>query len=163
MSIWSRFRVEATKRLPCRERLATIAREAYFLKFARDIQAVAKMPVMVTGGIRRLPVAEQVISSGVDMVGIATALAIGPYLPRDWRLGKHSAPQLPPITWKHKALASLANMAVVKRAPAASVIASRSRLENARGFSSPASASSRGDHGCAGRAARYPALWHAHR
>lgn len=92
----------------------TLAREAYFLEFARDIQKVAKMPVMVTGGIRRRPVAEQVISSGVDMVGIGTALAIDPNLPRDWRQGKNSAPQLPPITWKNKALASLANMAVVK-------------------------------------------------
>ncbi|WP_312963401.1 NADH:flavin oxidoreductase/NADH oxidase family protein [Stutzerimonas nitrititolerans] len=92
----------------------TLAREAYFLEFARDIRKVAQMPVMVTGGIRRLPVAEQVIDSGVDMVGIGTALAIDPYLPRDWRLGKDSAPQLPPITWKNKALASLANMAVVK-------------------------------------------------
>ncbi|MCY1274941.1 NADPH dehydrogenase [compost metagenome] len=92
----------------------TLAREAYFLEFARDIRTVAKMPVMVTGGIRRLPIAEQVIASGVDMVGIGTALAIDPCLPRDWRLGKGSAPELPPITWKNKALASLANMAVVK-------------------------------------------------
>lgn len=92
----------------------TLAREAYFLEFARDIQTVAKMPVMITGGIRRLPVAEQVIDSGVDMVGIGTALAIAPNLPHDWRQGKDSAPQLPPITWKNKALASLANMAVVK-------------------------------------------------
>jgi 2,4-dienoyl-CoA reductase-like NADH-dependent reductase (Old Yellow Enzyme family) len=92
----------------------TLAREAYFLDFARDIQKVAKMPVMVTGGIRRRPVAEQVINSGVAMVGIGTALAIDPDLPRDWRQGKDNVPQLPPITWKNKTLASLANMAVVK-------------------------------------------------
>lgn len=92
----------------------TLAREAYFLEFARDIRTVAKMPVMVTGGIRRLPVAERVIESGVDMVGIGTALAIDPQLPRDWRRGQDKAPQLPPISWKNKALASLANMAVVK-------------------------------------------------
>ncbi|WP_313054133.1 NADH:flavin oxidoreductase/NADH oxidase family protein [Pseudomonas lopnurensis] len=92
----------------------TLAREAYFLEFARDIQKVAMMPVMVTGGIRRRPVAEQVIDSGVAMVGIGTALAIDPNLPRDWQLGKDSAPQLSPVTWKNKALASLANMAVVK-------------------------------------------------
>lgn len=92
----------------------TLAREAYFVEFARDIRKVATMPVMVTGGIRRHPVAQQVVASGVDMVGIGTALAIDPHLPRDWRLGKDSAPALPPITWKNKALASLANMAVVK-------------------------------------------------
>ncbi|WP_207282930.1 NADH:flavin oxidoreductase/NADH oxidase family protein [Pseudomonas sp. FW300-N2F2] len=92
----------------------TLAREAYFVEFARDIQAVAKMPVMVTGGIRRRPVAESVVQSGVDMVGIGTALAIDPHLPRDWLQGKDNAPQLPPITWKNKAVASLASMAVVK-------------------------------------------------
>lgn len=69
---------------------------------------------MVTGGIRRLPVAEQVLKSGVDMVGIGTALAIDPYLPRAWRQGKPNAPELPPITWKNKPLASLAYMSVVK-------------------------------------------------
>jgi 2,4-dienoyl-CoA reductase-like NADH-dependent reductase (Old Yellow Enzyme family) len=92
----------------------TLAREAYFLEFARDIKAVAKMPVMVTGGIRRRPVVEQVLGTDVDMVGMATALAIDPYLPRDWRLGKDNAPELQSITWKNKVLASLANMAVVK-------------------------------------------------
>jgi len=92
----------------------TLAREAYFLEFARDIRTVAKMPVMVTGGIRRRPVAEQVVNSGVDMVGIGTALAIDPALPRDWRLDQDNAPELPPITWSNKPLASLANMAVVK-------------------------------------------------
>ncbi len=92
----------------------TLAREAYFVEFARDLRKVAKMPVMVTGGIRRRPVAEQVVQSGVDMVGIGTALALDPHLPRDWRKGKDNAPALAPITWKNKALASLANMASVK-------------------------------------------------
>jgi 2,4-dienoyl-CoA reductase-like NADH-dependent reductase (Old Yellow Enzyme family) len=92
----------------------TLAREAYFVEFARDIQTVAKMPLMVTGGVRRRPIAEMVVQSGVDMVGIGTALAIDPNLPRDWLQGKDSAPELPAITWKNKAMASLANMAVVK-------------------------------------------------
>lgn len=92
----------------------TLAREAYFLEFARDLQKVASMPLMITGGIRRLPVAEQVVQNGVAMVGIGTALAIDPNLPRDWQSGQGTAPQLAPITWKNKALASLANMAVVK-------------------------------------------------
>ncbi|MBD8089895.1 NADH:flavin oxidoreductase/NADH oxidase family protein [Pseudomonas fluorescens] len=92
----------------------TLAREAYFVEFAHDIQTVAKMPVMVTGGIRRRPVAESVVHSGVDMVGIGTALAIDPQLPRAWLEGKDTAPELPPISWKNKAFASLANMARVK-------------------------------------------------
>jgi 2,4-dienoyl-CoA reductase-like NADH-dependent reductase (Old Yellow Enzyme family) len=92
----------------------TLAREAYFAEFARDMRTIATMPVMVTGGIRRLAVADQVVASGVDMVGIGTALAIDPNLPRDWRAGKDNAPALLPITWKNKPMASLANMAAVK-------------------------------------------------
>ncbi|MBB3140917.1 NADH:flavin oxidoreductase/NADH oxidase family protein [Halomonas organivorans] len=92
----------------------TLAREAYFLEFARDIRKVANMPVMVTGGIRRREVAEQVVEAGVDMVGIGTALAINPTLPNAWLAGRDPAPTLPPIQWKNKAIASLANMAVVK-------------------------------------------------
>ncbi len=92
----------------------TLAREAYFLDFAREIAAVARMPVMVTGGIRRLPVVEQVVDSGVSMVGIATALAIDPTLPEQWRQGREHSAELPPIRWRRKALASLAYMALVK-------------------------------------------------
>lgn len=92
----------------------TLAREAYFLEFAQDVQQVARMPLMVTAGIRRRAVAEQVLKSGVAMVGMGTALAIDPNLPRDWLRGNDSAPELPPINWKNKPLASLANMALVK-------------------------------------------------
>jgi len=93
----------------------TLAREAYFLEFAQEIAAIARMPVMVTGGIRRLPVVEQVLASGVAMAGIGTALAVDPALPRRWRNSETKASaELPPIRWKRKALAALAYMALVK-------------------------------------------------
>jgi 2,4-dienoyl-CoA reductase-like NADH-dependent reductase (Old Yellow Enzyme family) len=92
----------------------TLAREAYFLEMASELAGVARMPVMVTGGIRRLAIVEQVLDSGIAMAGIGTALAIEPQLAKRWREGQNSHPQLPPIRWKRKALASLANMAVVK-------------------------------------------------
>jgi 2,4-dienoyl-CoA reductase-like NADH-dependent reductase (Old Yellow Enzyme family) len=92
----------------------TLAREAYFLEFASDIAVVAKMPVMVTGGIRRVGVVQQIVDSGVAMAGIGTALAIRPDLPNLWKAGGDPRPELPPIRWKNKALVSLANMAVVK-------------------------------------------------
>ncbi|WPU21012.1 NADH:flavin oxidoreductase/NADH oxidase family protein [Cedecea neteri] len=92
----------------------TLAREAYFLEFARDIQEMARMPLMVTGGVRRLAVAQMVVESGVAMVGMATALALNPALPREWLQGDHSEPRLPSVRWKNKALAALANMALVK-------------------------------------------------
>jgi 2,4-dienoyl-CoA reductase-like NADH-dependent reductase (Old Yellow Enzyme family) len=92
----------------------TLAREAYFLEFARDIAAVASMPVMVTGGIRRLEVVEQVLASGVAFAGLATALAVEPALPRAWRDGRAADAALPAVRWKRKPLAALATMALVK-------------------------------------------------
>ena len=92
----------------------TLAREAYFLEFAEDIATVARIPIMVTGGIRRREVAERVLDSGISVAGIATALAIHARLPSDWINGLDSAPVLRPIRWKNKPLASVANMAMVK-------------------------------------------------
>jgi 2,4-dienoyl-CoA reductase-like NADH-dependent reductase (Old Yellow Enzyme family) len=92
----------------------TLEREAYFLEFARDIAANAGMPVMVTGGIRRIGVVKKVLDSGIAMAGIGTALAIKPDLPNAWRKGEDPRPEIAPIGWKSKPLASLAGMAVVK-------------------------------------------------
>jgi len=92
----------------------TLAREAYFLEFAQEIATIACMPVMVTGGIRRLEVVEQVLASGVAMAGIATALAVNPALPQAWRQDRGAIAELPPVRWKNKTMAALATMAVVK-------------------------------------------------
>jgi 2,4-dienoyl-CoA reductase-like NADH-dependent reductase (Old Yellow Enzyme family) len=92
----------------------TLAREAYFLEFAREIAGIAKMPLMVTGGIRRRAVVEQVLASGVAMAGIATGLALDPDLPLKWRSGEDVHPTPKPVRWKHKPLAALASMALVK-------------------------------------------------
>lgn len=91
-----------------------LTREAYFLEFASDIAKIARMPIMVTGGIRRLSVVERVLDNGVAVAGIATALAINPMLPREWRLGVDSNPLVRPIHWRIKALAAVAKMAMVK-------------------------------------------------
>jgi 2,4-dienoyl-CoA reductase-like NADH-dependent reductase (Old Yellow Enzyme family) len=93
----------------------TLAREAYFLDFARDIAKVAGMPIMTTGGIRRREVAEQVLAQGVSVVGIATALAMEPGLPLAWRESKPKDGVFPAIKLKDKMLASLAHMAVIQR------------------------------------------------
>lgn len=92
----------------------TLAREAYFLEFARDIAKVARMPLMVTGGIRRRAVAEQVIGSGIAMAGMATALAIEPDLPRQWKSGVEAAPALRPVNFSNKVMGAAAVMAMVK-------------------------------------------------
>jgi 2,4-dienoyl-CoA reductase-like NADH-dependent reductase (Old Yellow Enzyme family) len=98
---------------------STAAREAYFLDFARDISAVARMPVMVTGGIRRRAVAEQALKPnggrpGVAMVGIASAMAFEPKLPERWKGGEALDIEMPSVGWRNKAYASLARMALVK-------------------------------------------------
>ncbi|MGH8446235.1 MAG: NADH:flavin oxidoreductase/NADH oxidase family protein [Solimonas sp.] len=92
----------------------TLAREAYFLEFAQEIAKVAKMPLMVTGGIRRLAVVEQVLAGGVAVAGLATALAVDPALPRAWQSGREPHPRLAPVRWKAKPLAALATMSLVK-------------------------------------------------
>ena len=93
----------------------TLAREAYFLEFARDLAQVATMPLMTTGGIARRAIAEQVLKSGVAIVGMATALAAVPELPREWQAGREPLANMPAVAWKDKVLASLAQMALVRR------------------------------------------------
>jgi 2,4-dienoyl-CoA reductase-like NADH-dependent reductase (Old Yellow Enzyme family) len=93
----------------------TLAREAYFLEFARDIAAVATMPVMTTGGIRRREVAEAVLVEGVSLVGIATALALVPDLASQWRSANTPAPQQAVPPWKDKAMVAAATIALTRR------------------------------------------------
>jgi 2,4-dienoyl-CoA reductase-like NADH-dependent reductase (Old Yellow Enzyme family) len=93
----------------------TLAREAYFLEFAKDLAKVASMPLMTTGGIARRAVAEQVLAGGVAMVGMATALAAVPDLPREWQAGREPVAVMPAVAWRDKALTSLAQMALVRR------------------------------------------------
>ncbi|MFZ6774278.1 NADH:flavin oxidoreductase/NADH oxidase family protein [Undibacterium sp. SXout7W] len=92
----------------------TLAREAYFLEFAKDIATVADMPIMVTGGIRRYQIVEEVLNSGIDMLGMGTALALNPKLPEVWRSDQTATAVLRTFKWKNKVMASAAYMAMVK-------------------------------------------------
>jgi 2,4-dienoyl-CoA reductase-like NADH-dependent reductase (Old Yellow Enzyme family) len=92
-----------------------LAREAYFQGFAREMIGIAHMPIMLTGGIHRRAVAEQVMAQGVAMIGMATALAMNPGLPRMWREGRADDGLRPAAAFKDRITASLANLAVVKR------------------------------------------------
>ncbi|MBH0015851.1 NADH:flavin oxidoreductase/NADH oxidase family protein [Pseudoalteromonas sp. NGC95] len=93
----------------------TLAREAYFLEFAKAISNRSSIPIMTTGGISRLSIANNVIESGVALVGIATALAYQPNLPNKWQNEPLQLAVLPNVTWQDKTLAGLATMALVKR------------------------------------------------
>lgn len=91
---------------------STRAREAYFIDFARDIAAIATMPVMVTGGIRRREVAIDAINAedgrpGVDLVGLGRALAADPHLPNTWRTREAATPE-PNVSWMKAPIASVA-------------------------------------------------------
>ncbi|WP_411970061.1 NADH:flavin oxidoreductase/NADH oxidase family protein [Paucibacter sp. Y2R2-4] len=93
----------------------TLAREAYFLEFAKALAVHARMPLMTTGGISRPEVACQVLASGVAVVGMGTALAMDPDLPQQWAHGVAVNAPLAAIAWKDKVLVGIATMALVRR------------------------------------------------
>ena len=93
----------------------TLQREAYFLDFAKEIAQIATMPIMTTGGVRRLAVAEDVLAQGIDVVGMGTALAMNPALPNDWKSDSTLSAHNPVVRWKDKTLSAVATMAVIKR------------------------------------------------
>ncbi|MEP3051878.1 MAG: NADH:flavin oxidoreductase/NADH oxidase family protein [Erythrobacter sp.] len=94
-------------------------REAYFITFARDIAKVASMPIMVTGGITRFETAEAALAQdeqgfGVDILGIARAMASDPALPESWQKGANLDVTLPEASWSNQTLVALATMALTK-------------------------------------------------
>jgi 2,4-dienoyl-CoA reductase-like NADH-dependent reductase (Old Yellow Enzyme family) len=90
------------------------AREAYFLEFAADLAKTSPLPLMLTGGISRRETAEAVLSSGVAMIGMGTAIGVTPDLPNRWRSGREASEHLKPVSWSDKTLASAASMALVR-------------------------------------------------
>lgn len=92
----------------------TLAREAYFLELAGELAKTSPLPLMLTGGIARRPVAEQVLASGVGMVGMGTALAVDPDLPNKWRTNGEAKAAVPAVNIADKALASAAGMSRVR-------------------------------------------------
>ncbi|HUR42105.1 MAG TPA: NADH:flavin oxidoreductase/NADH oxidase family protein [Verrucomicrobiae bacterium] len=59
-------------------RESTRQREAYFIDYAERIRAVAKMPMMVTGGFRSRAAMEEALSGACDMIGIGRPLVSDP-------------------------------------------------------------------------------------
>jgi len=93
----------------------TLAREAYFLEFASKIAENVSLPIMTTGGVRRYDVAKQVVDSAVELVGMASALALTPDLPNKWQDNTAVLGHIPVVKWKDKTLSGLATMAMVKQ------------------------------------------------
>jgi 2,4-dienoyl-CoA reductase-like NADH-dependent reductase (Old Yellow Enzyme family) len=62
-----------------KKRDSTIARESYFLEFARLMRARVSMPLMVTGGFRRAAaMAAAIADDGVALIGIGRPLCVDP-------------------------------------------------------------------------------------
>ncbi|GAD83566.1 NADH:flavin oxidoreductase/NADH oxidase family protein [Nocardia asteroides NBRC 15531] len=91
------------------------SREAYFLTLAEELAATSPVPLMLTGGVVRRPVAEEVLAGGVELVGMGSALAVDPDLPNTWRRDPTARITLPPVTIADKAVASAASMARIRR------------------------------------------------
>lgn len=92
----------------------TRAREAYFLTLAEELAQSSPLPLMLTGGIVRRSVADEVLAGGIDLVGMGTALAVDPDLPNRWRAGTDAAVELKPVRFKDKAIASAVALARVR-------------------------------------------------
>ncbi|MFD0364090.1 NADH:flavin oxidoreductase/NADH oxidase family protein [Nocardia sp. GCM10030253] len=58
---------------------STREREAYFLRYAEDLRARSRMPLMLTGGIRTLDFINDVLAQGaVDVIGLGRPFAVQP-------------------------------------------------------------------------------------
>ena len=55
---------------------STVAREAYFVDFALEMQKEVSIPLMVTGGFRRRSSMEEALANGADMVGIGRPMCV---------------------------------------------------------------------------------------
>lgn len=93
----------------------TRSREAYFLTLAEDLAKTSPLPLMLTGGIVRRPVAEEVLAGGIEIVGMGSALAVDPGLPNKWKQGPDAKVELKPVVIRDKAIASAAGMARVRQ------------------------------------------------
>ena len=60
------------------KRASTLAREAYFLDFARELRRQVRMPIMLTGGLRSRTGMQEALNEGVDLLGVARPACVDP-------------------------------------------------------------------------------------
>ncbi|OWV97191.1 NADH:flavin oxidoreductase/NADH oxidase family protein [Rhizobium sp. R693] len=71
-------------------------RGPYFLEFAKRARAMTTKPLMLTGGFKTREQAEDAVASGaVDIVGLARALVLEPFLPNLWKENQKPEPTFP--------------------------------------------------------------------
>jgi len=69
---------------------------------------------MLTGGIGSRETAEQVLASGVALIGMTSAMTITPDLPSRWQEDLEATERLVPVTWSDKTIASAADTALAR-------------------------------------------------
>jgi hypothetical protein len=80
-------------------------REAYFADYAERVRSATRLPLMLTGGIRRRATMRRLLGSGaVDVVGLARALAVQTDLPAAALRGDEPAPRPWPPTTRRRAV-----------------------------------------------------------
>lgn len=73
---------------------STRAREAYFVDFAQAMRKELSIPLMVTGGLRRLDAMEEALASGsADVIGIGRPMCVETDAPRQLLNGCESLPR----------------------------------------------------------------------
>jgi len=73
---------------------STVAREAYFVDFAKAMREACKVPLMVTGGFRSRTAMEQALESGAaDLIGLGRPLCVDPEGPRRLLEGEDALPR----------------------------------------------------------------------
>nr|WP_063779408.1 NADH:flavin oxidoreductase/NADH oxidase family protein [Kibdelosporangium sp. MJ126-NF4]CEL22945.1 2,4-dienoyl-CoA reductase [NADPH] [Kibdelosporangium sp. MJ126-NF4]CTQ90084.1 2,4-dienoyl-CoA reductase [NADPH] (EC 1.3.1.34) [Kibdelosporangium sp. MJ126-NF4] len=82
---------------PVPKKASTLAREAYFLEFAEKARAVARMPLMLTGGFRTLGGMNDALRGGaVDVIGLGRSMVVEPDLPGELLTGRAEASAVSP-------------------------------------------------------------------
>ena len=69
------------------KRASTLAREAYFLEFARTLRRRLRMPLMLTGGLRSREGMQAALDEGVDILGVARPICVDPVIAAEFILG----------------------------------------------------------------------------
>jgi len=58
------------------KKASTVAREAYFLDFARALRQNLRIPIMLTGGLRSREGMQGALDEGVDVIGVARPVCV---------------------------------------------------------------------------------------
>ncbi len=93
-------------------RASTVAREAYFLGYARRVRSRTGLPLMLTGGFRTRAGMEAAVAEGaIDVVGLARPMAQEPDFPRRVLAGTVDDSQVQPRTTGNRKLDGLLEVA----------------------------------------------------